>query len=115
MEKKKRKKVILIALIAMVLLIVAIIVAVICNHDLERNHENVTPPDSIETSTDVKDSEVLIVPPIIPNDPQQNPTHDSPDVEVDVDHYRPSLSPEVKDVEITYDTKEEVKNEEKNN
>lgn len=115
MEKKKRKKAVLIALIAVVILVVAIIVAVVCNHDSERILENVTPPDSIENSTDVKDSEALIVPPIIPNDPQQNPTHDSPDVEVDVDHYRPSLSPEVKDVEITYDTKEEVKNEEKNN
>ena len=115
MEKKKRKKAVLIALIAVVILVVAIIVAVVCNHDSERILENVTPPDSIENSTGVKDSESLIVPPIIPNDPQQNPKHDSPDVEVDVDHYRPSLSPEVKDVEITYDTKEEVKNEEKNN
>lgn len=115
MEKKKRIKVILLVLAVGAVFVGAIIFAVTWNHASESSSNPVTPTEKIETSTEVGDFEEPIVPPIVPNDANQKPSENSPDVEVDVEDYRPNLGPEVMDVEITYDTKEDTKNEEKNN
>ena len=115
MKIKITTKIILLVLTLATIIAGIIVLVVFLNRETEIPTEDFSTPEHIESTTEEGSSEELIVPPIIPNDSVHNPSSTSPDIDVDVDDYVPNLSPTVKDVDITYDTKEETQNEKENN
>ena len=115
MKINKKTKIIFLALTLAVIIAGIIVLVAFLNRAPENKTEDFVAPERIESTTGVGGSEEPIVPPIVPNDNIQVPSSTAPDVDVDVDDYVPDLSPSIEDVDITYDTKEETKNEKENN